>query len=204
MIKKIIFAMIVLMVFVVGCTTFPNETVDTNNNLNDDVETENPVVESPHEFFVKYSEGKLYYNASIQKPTPCHVLEVKENIMESYPVQISIDISILPVEGMCAQVISNEIVEREIEIDHKPASVSFYVDTKLVGRFDTLQDLTPQPEDNPKVEETHRCTEEEIARKACTREYIPVCGDDGNTYGNKCTACASEKIETWTMGECVN
>jgi hypothetical protein len=47
------------------------------------------------------------------------------------------------------------------------------------------------------------CTEGEKAAKMCTMDYNPVCGDDGITYGNKCGACASGKVNTYTIGECV-
>ncbi|MFT4303070.1 MAG: Kazal-type serine protease inhibitor domain-containing protein [Candidatus Woesearchaeota archaeon] len=49
--------------------------------------------------------------------------------------------------------------------------------------------------------EVNICTEEEKQNEMCTREYMPVCGNNGITYGNKCTACAAG-IDYWTPGEC--
>lgn len=46
------------------------------------------------------------------------------------------------------------------------------------------------------------CTEEQKAAEMCTLEYMPTCGDDGVTYGNKCAACASKNINSYTPGEC--
>ncbi|MDD2678432.1 MAG: Kazal-type serine protease inhibitor [Candidatus Nanoarchaeia archaeon] len=55
---------------------------------------------------------------------------------------------------------------------------------------------------NDVPENAHICTAEEKAAEFCTLEYNPVCGDDGETYGNACAACSSKNINYYVLGEC--
>jgi hypothetical protein len=49
----------------------------------------------------------------------------------------------------------------------------------------------------------HICTAREKEAEVCTMQYAPVCGNDGVTYGNGCSACAA-KITAYNYGECAN
>ena len=46
------------------------------------------------------------------------------------------------------------------------------------------------------------CTPQQKEATVCTMDYRPVCGDDGVTYGNACSACATPHIISFANGEC--
>lgn len=52
------------------------------------------------------------------------------------------------------------------------------------------------------LKELHICSAQEKMAEVCTLQYDPVCGDDLETYGNGCAACASNKANSWISGAC--
>ncbi|XP_076878650.1 serine protease inhibitor Kazal-type 1 [Brachyhypopomus gauderio] len=50
---------------------------------------------------------------------------------------------------------------------------------------------------------------DKYANLSCTREFDPVCGDDGRTYATECVLCNEnqkrvEKVKVTYKGECVS
>ncbi len=84
--------------------------------------------------------------------------------------------------------------------------------TVVAGQTDECGCQTP-PKCVMEELEKRYCTQAQRGPRACTLEYYPVCGWFNNTikcfkhpcamtYVNGCSACADEKVEYWTKGEC--
>ncbi|MFP4401463.1 MAG: hypothetical protein ACLFPQ_06290 [Candidatus Woesearchaeota archaeon] len=128
----LVLSFLIISVISVACSQQSDIDDDSNDNgISDVFIGENYEAE---DFNVYYDPVKelLRYEATIDKPTPCHTLNVNENILESYPVQIRLVVIAEPSDMMCADVITPETVTGEIEIDHEPGSISiFYHDEKI-------------------------------------------------------------------------
>jgi len=88
--------------------------------------------ETSGNYYVKYKSGILNYKATIEKPTPCYKIKKDEKVMESYPVQVAVDLTLQSSDEICIQVISEEIVEGAVNTGHKPGSFTIRLDGEVV------------------------------------------------------------------------
>ena len=51
------------------------------------------------------------------------------------------------------------------------------------------------------LDSNSNCLSEPDLNKVCTKQYVPVCGCDGNEYPNACLAKASG-VNSYSTGEC--
>jgi len=121
---------IVFVLFIAACTQQP----ETPDEGFEDTTTQ--------DYTVKYLEsaGKLLYNIIVTKPTPCHEISTDYVIMESFPVQVRIDIiTVQPPPGMmCVQVVADTLVEGQVELDSKPGTVSIYFNSEKIYSTDDV------------------------------------------------------------------
>ena len=85
---------------------------------------------------------RLLYSFEVMKPTPCYEVKKDILILESYPVQVVINVEFIPLQTFapCVQVIDPEIISGEILIDHKPASVMVNVDGEEFFKISEIVD----------------------------------------------------------------
>lgn len=81
----------------------------------------------------KYEAGVLKYSGTVQLPTPCHKLKEESLVMESYPEQVQIRLTIQdPGPGtFCAQVITQKEFSGQVQVSEK-AVVSVYLNGEKV------------------------------------------------------------------------
>ena len=84
-------------------------------------------------FQKSYEDNLLKYKGTIEVPSPCHDLKQETKIMESFPEQVRLDLTIEnPVPGsVCAQQITQKEFFGEAEVSES-ASVSVFLNGEKV------------------------------------------------------------------------
>ncbi|MFP4112017.1 MAG: Kazal-type serine protease inhibitor family protein [Candidatus Woesearchaeota archaeon] len=122
-----------------GCVACSSGSIDfweegscEDDGMPDSPDNDVPYVSEPvDKYYFNYVDGKLIYNITQSKPTPCHEAYLDVQVMESYPVQIKFDIQIKSSDEDgtgCVQMIDLQNFSGEVKTGHEPGTVSVYVD----------------------------------------------------------------------------
>jgi hypothetical protein len=165
-----------------------------NNVVVEDFEMNNVGIPTEEDYQIEFSydsvEQKVFYSIVIDAPRSCDSFEIVNMLfLESYPVQVVINLRLIEADMMCAEVMTPVNIDGEFELDHEPGSIRVVVE-KNGFNDDSEQNLD-------KV----YCTLEQKNAEFCTMEYAPVIGDNGIEYGNKCVACSSGEIEYYILSD---
>lgn len=114
------------------------------------------------EFNVWFSDGYLYFQGSIDKPTPCHELTVSTTATRSIPPQVRTDVRMtMPRGEACAQVVTSERIEGRINTGIKPDMYMVYVNNQGLYRTADIPDRSTDAERPPETTDTAERPEED-------------------------------------------
>lgn len=121
---------VIAAIVLVGYFFWPNTEKKVEDIPSEDqtVEQTEVIYNLSHEF----DEGTHTISGTVSLPTPCHELRENIRIAESFPEQVSIDLSIVDTGGICIQVIAEHDFSIDVEVDEN-ASFALTIDGTSVS-----------------------------------------------------------------------
>jgi hypothetical protein len=96
-----------------------------------------PYFDESQDIDLRHEGNTFYYSFMVDMPTPCYTVETKESILESYPEQVVVDVTLIKTDAeMCAEVITPIEVSGSIPLANKPASFSVTLKGELAQRVE--------------------------------------------------------------------
>ncbi len=101
-------------------------------------------------FRVWFEDGVLYFEGTIDKPTPCYTLTVSSSATRSIPPQARTDVRMTVYEReICPQVVTPETIEGSIHTGYRPSSYTLYVNNQGLFRTADIPDRGGANNDRP-------------------------------------------------------